>query len=474
MTRRLWAQLSGPLGAALVAALLHGFGAPDDVVRVLAAATWMLLWWMAEAVPLGVTSVLPIALFPLLGISDVATTTAPYGSHYVFLFLGGFLLAMALERWNLHRRFALTVLVAAGGRPRRLVGGFMLATAALSMWISNTATTLMMLPIALSVLGKVETAAHPRLGVALLLGTAYAANLGGIATLVGTPPNVAMAGLLEEHFALSVPFLEWTAMALPFSALMLWATYFLLTRVLCRVRPEPLENGVEGLRNELRNLGAWSPAERRVGAVFVSTALLWMTRRWLVAWWGWPLSDTSIAMTAGVLLFVLPSGNKGVPLMTWEEARRLPWDILLLFGGGLALAGALKSAGVLDLAASAIAAQQGWPVALLVLVFAAASLLLTEVMSNLALTVVMVPVVGQVALNWGVDPLLLVVPVTMASSCAFMLPMATPPNAIIFGSGQIRMGEMARVGLVLNVVAVLVAWVWAVWVLPTWVEWLGA
>jgi len=244
--------------------------------------------------------------------------------------------------------------------------------------------------------------------------------------------------------------------------------------VLCRVRPEPLENGVEGLRNELRNLGAWSPAERRVGAVFVSTALLWMTRRWLVAWWGWPLSDTSIAMTAGVLLFVLPSGNKGVPLMTWEEARRLPWDILLLFGGGLALAGALKSAGVLDLAASAIAAQQGWPVALLVLVFAAASLLLTEVMSNLALTVVMVPVVGQVALNWGVDPLLLVVPVTMASSCAFMLPMATPPNAIIFGSGQIRMGEMARVGLVLNVVAVLLAWVWAVWVLPTWVEWLGA
>ena len=218
------AQLAGPALAALTWWTATQWGAPDDMVRVLSAATWMLVWWVAEAVPLGVTSVLPLVLFPTLGVADVSATAAPYGSKFVFLFLGGFLIALALERWNLHRRFALHILVAAGGQPRRLLAGFMVATAALSMWISNTATTLMMLPIALSVLSKINLDDHPRFPVALLLGTAYAANLGGIATLVGTPPNVAMAGLVEE-VGLEVPFLEWSMMALPFSALMLaWCT----------------------------------------------------------------------------------------------------------------------------------------------------------------------------------------------------------------------------------------------------------
>jgi len=464
-------QVLGPGLAAVTWSITSALGVPEEQVAVLSAAAWMLIWWVAEAVPLGVTSLLPLVLFPALGVTDVASAAAPYGSKFVFLFMGGFLIALALERWNLHRRFALRILVAAGGRPRRLLGGFMLATAALSMWISNTATTLMMLPIALSVVSKIDLTAHPRFPVSLLLGTAYAANLGGIATLVGTPPNVAMAGLLEEHVNVAMPFLEWTIMALPFSAIMLVLVYLLLTRILCQVSSEPLKSGVAGLKEELKALGPWGVSEKRVAWVFGGTALMWVARRWLVDGFGWPLNDTTIAMAAGVMLFVIPSGEASrTPLLCWEDTRRMPWDILLLFGGGLTLAGQLAEAGVLSVVADALASMPSLSPALLIAGFVLMSLFLTEVMSNLALTVVMVPVVAQVALAWGMDPLLLVVPVTMASSCAFMLPMATPPNAIVFGSGMLRMATMVQVGVVLNLVAAGMAWLWAMTVLPWWVQ----
>ena len=442
------------------------------MVAVLSAAAWMLVWWVAEAVPLGVTSVLPLVLFPVLGVTDVASAAAPYGSKYVFLFLGGFLIALALEQWNLHRRFALRILVAAGGNPRRLLGGFMIATAGLSMWISNTATTLMMLPIALSVLSKINLQHHPRFPMALLLGTAYAANLGGIATLMGTPPNVAMAGLVEEHIGVTVPLLEWTLMALPFSVVMLVLVHVLLTRVLCPVGKAELQGGVVNLRQELDALGAWTPAEKRVAWIFGSTALLWVCRRFIVVNTGMALDDTAVAMAAGVMLFLIPSGQpqSARTLLVWEDTRRLPWEILLLFGGGLTLAGQLSEAGVLVAVADGLSALPSMSPSVLVAGFILASLFLTEIMSNLALTVVMVPVVAQVAVSWGMDPLLLVVPVTMASSCAFMLPMATPPNAIVFGSGQLSMSNMVRVGLVLNVVAATLAWLWAMAILPNWVQ----
>lgn len=449
--------------------MTSSLGLPDNACRVLAAAAWMLVWWVAEAVPLGVTSVLPMVLFPMMGIAGVAETTAPYGSHFVFLFMGGFLIALALERWDLHKRFALSILVLAGGRPRRLIAGFMIATAALSMWISNTATTLMMLPIALSVLHKVDERAHPHFALALLLGTAYAANLGGIATLIGTPPNVAMAGVLEDQFDVTVPFLEWTLMALPFSLLMLAIVYLLLTRILTPVSNAAVQAGGAEILAERQALGTWGTAEKRVAAVFGTTAFLWIGRRWLVEWTGMGLNDTTIAMAAGIALFVIPS-KKGQPLLTWKDTRKLPWDILLLFGGGLTLANALAEAGVLTMIAESLADWNGLSRGALVLVFAGVALLLTEVMSNLALTVVMAPVVGQIALEWGIHPMLLVVPVTIASSCAFMLPMATPPNAIIFGSQRVGMKQMASVGLVLNAIAALLAWAWGIWVLPEWLE----
>ena len=467
------AQIAGPVVAAAVWWMASGQGLPDDAIRILAAAAWMLVWWIAEAVPLGVTSVLPMVLFPAMGIASIAETTAPYGSHYVFLFMGGFLIALALERWDLHKRFALSVLAMAGGNPRWLIAGFMAATAALSMWISNTATTLMMLPIALSVLHKVDAKAHPNFALALLLGTAYSANLGGIATLIGTPPNVAMAGVLEDQFNIEIPFLEWTLMALPFSVLMLFIVYGLLTRVLTPVSKGSLSQGHDEIRSEFTALGPWKRAERRVAGVFAVTGLLWVGRRWLVDWTGLEMNDTTIAMAAGVSLFLIPSAeHQSERLLSWRDTRNLPWDILLLFGGGLTLAKALAEAEVLTMVAESLAAWDGVSQGVLVLLFAGVALLLTEVMSNLALTVVMVPIVGQIALAWGVNPMLLVIPVTIASSCAFMLPMATPPNAIIFGSQRISMREMASAGLVLNVIAAVLAWVWGVWVLPEWLEFL--
>ena len=472
MKHRNLGLFGGPILAALTWGMSRTWGLPEDMALVLCAAAWMLVWWILEAVPLGVASLLPLVLFPTLGVTGVVEAAAPYGSKYVFLFMGGFLIAIALERWDLHKRFALNVLVAAGGNPRRLLGGFMVATAALSMWISNTATTLMMLPIAMSVLSNLDLKRHPKLPVALLLGTAYAANVGGIATLVGTPPNVAMAGLLEEHTSKSVPFLEWSLMAFPFSVLLLVLVYLLLTRVLCPVAGTSLTSGVDGLKDELDGLGAWSPAEKRVAVVFAATAMLWMGRRFIVAHWDVPLNDTSIAMMGGLLLFVLSAGGmqQGQMLLTWHDTKRLPWDILLLFGGGLTLAKQLADANVLGAIADAVSELPHMSPSLLIAGFVVMSLFLTEVMSNLALTVVMVPVVAQVALNWEMDPLLLVVPVTMASSCAFMLPMATPPNAIVFGSGRLSMSAMVKVGLVLNVVAALLTWLWAIWVLPHWMQ----
>ncbi|MDA0912420.1 MAG: SLC13 family permease [Bacteroidetes bacterium] len=463
------ALMLGPLLACVLWWCLPKWGMETHAASVVAAAAWMLIWWVLEAVPIGVTSVLPIAIFPIMGIASVADTTAPYGSQYVFLFFGGFLIALALERWELHRRFALSVLVAAGGRPIRLIGGFMLATAALSMWISNTATTLMMLPIAASVLSKVDRQEHPNFAPALLLGTAYAANLGGIATLIGTPPNVAMVGIMEEQFDVAIPFMEWTLMAMPFSVLMLCIVFILLTRVLTPISNEPLKRGMMDLRQELKALGPWKSGERRVAWIFGLTGLFWISRRALEVWFMWELNDASIAMLAGISLFIIPSGDQEPrPLLVWSDTAKLPWEILLLFGGGLTLAGALNSAGVLSMIAQELTSIEGLNSAILILLFAAVALMLTEVMSNLALTVVMVPVVAQVALQWEINPLLLVVPVTLASSCAFMLPMATPPNAIIFGSGRISMKQMASVGFFLNVIAALLTWGWGCWVLPSW------
>jgi sodium-dependent dicarboxylate transporter 2/3/5 len=455
MTAR-WKVWLGPAACAVVAFVASAAGLSSDQGLTLAAAAWMLVWWISEAVPIAVTSLLPIVLFPALGLMGVGEATVSFGSHYVFLFLGGFLIALALEKWNLHERLALWVLLRAGNSRRRLVGGFMVATALLSMWISNTATTLMMLPIALSVISQVPSADGDRFPLALLLGTAYAANIGGFTTLVGTPPNVAMAGIYFEQTGSEVPFFAWMLFAFPLGVVLLFAVHAVLTRWLIPVTPGAIGTSGTWFREQLERLGAVAQAERRVGWVFGLTALLWMLRRPLNEGLGLNLDDTGIAMAGGLVLFLVRSERGGgARLLEWKDTQRLPWDILLLFGGGLTLARALGNAGLIEALAHGLAGAESWPWWAVAAVLTAMGLLLTEVMSNLALTVVFVPVVIELAESLGLPPLLFAVPLTLASSCAFMLPMATPPNAIVFGSGKVRIRDMARAGMWLNGLAIL-------------------
>ncbi|MBL6619173.1 MAG: SLC13/DASS family transporter [Flavobacteriales bacterium] len=469
----------GPLGFLLLFFLVPSSDWGHDGALA-GTAWWMLWWWLSGAVPIGATSLLPLVLFPVLGVLDLKSTAAPFGSRFIWLFLGGFVLALALERHGLHRRFALRLLKSLGGGPRRTLLGFMLATALLSMWISNTATTLMMLPMATAVLGLLEERYKGvQWGGALILGVAYAANVGGMATLVGTPPNAALASVAADRFAADIGFAQWLSIGLPISIVLLTVVYLLLV-ALHRI-PKGHTEASSGLwEEEYRALGPMSSAERRVMILFAGTALMWILRspfNFLLGE-GYQLNDTSIAVAAALCCFAVSTGGQrgqtgsaagaGVNggwsprLLGSGDLARLPWEILLLFGGGLALAKGFEAAGWASAVADA-AAGWGWSVGTMLILVTAMGLFATELMSNLALTLLLTPVVGALAVGMGLHPLFFAVPVTLASSCAFMLPMATPPNAIVFASGRIRMATMARTGLVLNTVAcaiILLMWWW--------------
>lgn len=463
---RLLLQMFGPLAGGCVLyfqplATIAGDD-PEKVAlaaKVLAVAAWMLIWWISEAVPLAVTALLPMLLFPLLGVMSSADTAAHYGDPIVYLFFGGFVLALGLEQHQLHLRIALGILSLTGVSPRRLVLGFMLSTALLSMWISNTATTVMMLPMAISVLellgvseGKESKDGFP---VALLLGIAFAANVGGMATLIGTPPNIVFAGLMKTTLGVHVAFDQWMWVALPIASLLFVAIYLLLVYVLFPMGEGAITSAGELLAEERRKLGRWTFGQYTMLAVFLSTAGLWIFKDTLSAYVpGLKLSDTLIAVMAVVMIFVLPRHwRTWEPLLEWDATRRLPWGILLLFGGGLCLAAGLGKASIIDGIAAAVPST--WPIWLALLLLTAIALYLTEVMSNVALVGVLVPVLIGVASSLDVDPLTLAIPATLASSCAFMLPMATPPNAIVFASGRITVRQMVTAGFLLNFVALL-------------------
>ena len=466
--RRRMALWGGPLGFVLCWGMLPSGGEVNQAALA-GTAWWMLWWWIGGGAPIGATSLLPLALFPLFGVMDIASVAAPFGSKFIWLFLGGFVLALALERHGLHRRFALHLLRRMGGGPRRTLLGFMLATALLSMWISNTATTLMMLPMAMAVLALLEEEGEPMpWGGALVLGVAYAANTGGMATLVGTPPNAALAGVAADRFGIDIGFAEWMQVGLPVSAVVLTAVYLGLVGM-HRVPKSAGEGATaEVVRRELAQLGAMGTAERRVLVLFVGTALLWMFRRLLnlgLEPLGLVLNDTSVAVVAAVACFAIPanrgSASRPLALLEAEDLKRLPWDILLLFGGGLALAKGFELAGWASVLAEG-AAGLGWSEWGMLVLVTALGLFATELMSNLALTLLLTPVAGALAAGMGLHPLFFAAPVALASSGAFMLPMATPPNAIVFSSGRFRISDMARVGVVFNLMAlviVLVLWV---------------
>lgn len=450
------AYLALPTTYAGVAGDLISFGSSGRATAAL--AVWMAVWWMTEAIPVYATALLPLALFPTLGIATIDAAAAPYAHELIFLFMGGFVLALAMERWGLHRRIAFSVLSVVGDRASRMVGGFMFASAALSMWVSNTATAVMMLPIALSVVRLAGDDEDGRFRVALLLGVAYGCSIGGIGTLIGTPPNLFLASYARSELGVEISFVRWMAFGVPLVACFLPAAWWLLTRVLYPLGDRRIQGGREGVRHALAELGPLGRGERITMFVFAITAVSWVARPLLVGLPWAPfagLTDTGIAIVAALSLFCIPvDARQRVFAMDWETAVRLPWGVLVLFGGGLSLAAAIRHNGVGDFIGSQFANFGTLPTFVLVVAIVTLVVFLTELTSNTATTATLVPILAGLASGLGTAPMLLIVPAAVAASCAFMLPVATPPNAIVFGSGYISMFEMNRAGLLLNIVGI--------------------
>ena len=418
----------------------------------LGMALLMAAWWSTEVLPIPATALLPVVILPLFEVQPIKAVTGSYGHPIVFLFMGGFLLGIAMQRCNLHQRIALLILGWAGTQPRFQIAGFMLATAFLSMWVSNTATSIMMLPIALSVLSYYsgDDLAHRHYRVVLLLGVAYAASIGGMATLIGTPPNALLAAYLKDHAGIEIGFAQWMLVGLPVSAVMLLARWWWLCRGPLPVATAQVD---AGLGDAIEGQGPMSSAEKRVLVVFALTALAWIVRPLLEELVP-GLSDTGIAIAAGVVLFMLPSGDGSTRLLDWPAAAALPWGVLLLFGGGLALAGAIALSGLAEWIAGGLSSVSGASILLVTLLIVTVIIFLTEISSNTATTAAFLPLLGALAMAQDISPLLCAAPAALAASCAFMMPVATPPNAVIYASGHVQIGDMIKHGLVINLIAI--------------------
>jgi sodium-dependent dicarboxylate transporter 2/3/5 len=442
--------------------------------KVISLAVWMVTWWITETVSISVTALIPLTFFSLLGIMDMKSVASNYASPIVFLFFGGFVIALALEKVNLHRRIALNIIKITGTSPNRVVLGFMIATASLSMWISNTATTVVMLPIALSVIKLLIndedgfTEKDKNFALSIMLGIAFAANVGGIATIIGTPPNTVMAGFLENEYQINISFLNWMLLGLPFSILMIVIIYFVLVHWMYPNHLPEMENSKSLIDQELKKLGPIRPIEKQVLIIFFSAIFLWIFRSLITTYLpAINLSDAGISMLAAFSLFAIPfKFNQGVFALDWKDTEKLPWGILILFGGGLALASGLAEAGIIDQIGSWISERKGLSIIGVTLVLTLVMLFMTELMSNVALVAIFAPVVAGIALGLDIPMLHLLIPITMASSCAFMLPMATPPNAIVFASGHIEVHQMVRAGVILNITSVLILVVLAHFIIP--------
>jgi len=438
---------------------------PPVAWKAAGVGLWMAVWWATEAIPVSVTALLPLVLFDPLGLASIRDAAAPYANPTIYLYLGGFIMALALERWDLHRRIALAVVDNAGTDGRRLIGGFMLICAVLSMWMTNTSTTMMLLPIVISVAAVIRDnvpnltdKARNDFLIAMLLGLAYSASIGGLATLIGTPPNALLMGFMAENYDIEISFASWMMVGIPVSFTMLPITWFMLTRFLfpCDI---PASDAVRNHLHELREeLGPMSAAEKRVAVVFAALILSWMFRKPVTEWLDiGGVSDTGIVMTAALILFLMPSGDRDNPrLMVWEDMRRLPWGVLILFGGGLSLGGVVSDSGLALWLGEQLAPLNVMGTTVLVIASVALVIFLTELTSNLATTATLLPVMGAIAVQAGVPPILLTVPITIAASCAFMLPVATPPNAIVFATGAISIPQMVRAGIFLNIAGIIV------------------
>lgn len=450
----------GPLAFLLV--WLLELGPTELASNVLAVAAWMLIWWITEALPIFITAMLPMVFFPALGIMGLKDTFVPYGSPIIFLFLGGFIIALAMEERKLHERIAYGLVRITGTNLKGVIFGFMLATALVAMWISNTATAVMMLPIAVSVIALVKEQADEvtfkRFSLLLMLGIAYAANIGGTMTLIGTPPNLVFAGYYFDVYQKEFQFSRWLMIGIPVGLTLLYGTYLLLTRVLYPMERRQID-GVQGLFDrKWLSLGKMQLPEKLVLMVFGLTVFCWVFSVQINQLLDSSvLNNTNIAMGGGLLMFLVPvSWKKGEFILHWESTGKLPWGILILFGGGLSLASGLEAAGMIDLLGDWVANSFNGSVFVLCLVLTAVALFATEVMSNVALVTVLLPVVFGIAEKSGVDATYLTIPVTLAASCAFMMPISTPPNAVVYSSGHIKVSEMMKAGIWINLLAIAV------------------
>ncbi|MFK0573123.1 SLC13 family permease [Endozoicomonas sp.] len=435
-------------------------GMDEMAWRCAGLAMMMAVFWSVEILPTAITALLPLMLSPLLGLASLDKAAAPYAHPVIFLFMGGFVLGLAMERWNLHSRIALSIMIVMGTAEKRLVLGFMIATALISMWVSNTATTIMMLPIGLSVTAMIRQQGRMSQGfpIALLLAIAYGASIGGFGTLIGTPPNVLLVAFLQEQYGIQIGFSQWLIIGLPASIILLAVTGAWLGYFGYSLGEE--ENPVvrASIREQQKQNGSMSGAEKAVTTIFVLTALGWIVRPWLSAMLPWlELSDTTIALIAMVSLFILPASWKKLEfLMSWKEMKRLPWDVLLLFGGGLSLAAMIRRTGLADWIAGSLNILGDMPPLMAIALVVTIIIFLTEITSNTATTAAFLPPLGALAVSLGMDPAILAIPAAIAASCAFMLPVATPPNAIVYGSGMLPISQMVRSGLVLNLAGIVI------------------
>lgn len=475
-------QLIGLILGPLLFTFIQLFFKPEDLssagVAILASTVWIAVWWITEAIPIPVTSLLPLVLFPLTGGLEMKDAASSYGDETIFLFMGGFMIALALEKWNLHRRIALTIISAIGTNMDRIVLGFMVATGFLSMWISNTATAMMMVPIGLAIITQITTALKDQpsidtskenfgFGKALMLGIAYSASLGGIATLIGTPPNTVLAGTIDKMYGIQLSFGKWMLFGVPFAWTFIMLTWFYLVKIVYKSPVKTLPGGREVIEQEKKKLGKASAEEIMVFIVFVAAAFSWITRSFFLSKFVDGLSDGLIAIIFAMILFIIPSINKkGDHLLDWNTAVKLPWGILLLFGGGLAIAAGFVSSGLSEWVGAQLIGLKGVPFIVIILVVATLVIFLTEITSNTATATMMYPIMAALALALGYHPYALMIAAGVAASCAFMLPVATPPNAVVFGSGYLRIPDMAKAGFALNLLGIVLVTACIYFLLP--------
>ncbi len=441
----------------------------------LACTLWIAIWWITEAIPIAATSLLPLVLFPVTGALGMSQTANPYSNPIIYLYAGGFMIALAMEKWNLHRRIALNIISLTGTNMHQIILGFMLATAFLSMWISNTATSVMMLPIGIAIVQQFQHVLRSERGQeegdkfaqALMLGIAYAASIGGISTLVGSPTNLVFSGFIQRTYGVDIAFSQWMMLGVPISAFLLIICWQHLVKIAYRLGRGTVYGGKELIDQEKKMMGKMSAEEKRVLGVFVAVAFLWISRKYLINPFFPPVNDTIIALAGALILFIIPSPSKPHnQLMDWQTALKLPWGILLLFGGGFAIAEAFDESGLAAWMGEKLVLLETVPFFLILLIIIFTVNFLTEITSNVATCTLMMPVLAELAPSIGVHPYGMMIGATMAASCAFMLPVATPPNAVVFGSSYLKISDMVRAGFLLNMVSVIIITLFLYYLLP--------